>query len=466
MPIGPEFNSGETPIAGPSVAGSVSLMQRAAQSRLDQQQLAQEIEQKRQQWEIQRPVFQAQQQASLVTGAANLVLQKQAADFVAQQTNSLPALQKEWQDISTIPDVKERTDRQHEFMNRVAPISMLPAGEMLYKNLAHEFDKTQQMQYQNDIVAQKTMADQLRAANEDAKRRLDQAALDSKNQATLHEQDLKQAKIDADIRVQAAHDAQRADAAKINADAKAKAASDKQAGVMSLEDALAAAKEKKAANPEYDFIPQPKDASPDGSSAGYILKPKLAGDENLTPAERNRQQRIADSATDVIRKAKVAYQMLAQNGGATGMTGEVNQYLLSPIGLASQQNATRDVLRSLRAAYEAHLRNFGSGNSAGSGAAMKEAVAQNTPQTGFGFELQDRGLEKLQGLVSTLMLEAQGAANRIGKKSMFNLTLPDITAMRNTGLITNEQAKGWVDWANPPQAELDAEVEKQKQRGR
>lgn len=162
MPVIPEFNPGTIAPGGTIFESTQTAMQRATQSRLQSEQLAQEIEARRQEWEIKRPVLEAQQQAALVTGAADLVLQKQAADFIRDQTNSLPAIQSEWHRLATIADPKERTNAQNEFLNRIAPISMLPAGEALYKSFTHNYDKTQQMQYQNDIVAQKDAATQAR----------------------------------------------------------------------------------------------------------------------------------------------------------------------------------------------------------------------------------------------------------------------------------------------------------------
>lgn len=196
----PEFNSGEVPIQGPGVEQTMNLMQRAAQSRLLQEQLHQQIEQQRIQFEIQRPVLEAQQRAQLVGEANDLTAAHIINNSVANDLQRFPEYVKKWTETAAIEDPKERLNQRRQILGAITPFAAI-------KNTA-PLVKAFQEQYAQDANADKT-ADILAG-------KVDVAQAGNETKLALKDRDIAvaQAKLDAQterFRLEQAHASEKLD---------------------------------------------------------------------------------------------------------------------------------------------------------------------------------------------------------------------------------------------------------------
>jgi len=423
MALVPEFNPGGNPSpASTAVFEGInmgqSLMDRAQARQLRAAQDARaEAEAKRAQedYDITLPARRAKAMADATSALNSVAGAAQMGDLMASANKEFPSLRQQWIKTYEIKDPDLRLEAQDQLLGNASRFSSL-------KGIGEEINQWHEILTQGHL--EKRGRDMISG----------RAAI-AENTAGIRAESAKEI---ADLRAEIDREKMKAKEGAAQSD-----------GTMSLDEALAQASDRETTNPGMKFVPKPV-----GTGKGYVLEPKPAGEE-MTTAERTRQQRIATSSADMIRKAKVALQMLEKYPDATGVTG-LAKGALGKVGAYQGENATRDVLRSLKEAYAQHLKSFSQGGLGQSSAYVKDVVDSHTPEVGLGIEFSSRGVDKLRGLIASALMEGTGAAERVGKKSVFTLSLPEIIALKDAGAISEEAARGLVAWKDPSPEEIRA----------
>ncbi len=181
MPLGATFDAqgGGFRQSSASFGDAVSLMDRAAQSRREDEMLQLQKEA----YEVQKPVIQAKAQADIASYGNKITAGKQDADLVAVANIQMPDIRQQWHDSMMIKDPATRLATQDQILGDAGRFSSVPGISEEVKTWHDQFAQASINQRTLDTIAGRS---EVADANNEAKFAQQQAMLDMKARELEH----------------------------------------------------------------------------------------------------------------------------------------------------------------------------------------------------------------------------------------------------------------------------------------